>query len=56
MGFFASYILAGYGITVNSEGINELTNKKSIKSEDGKYGRSEFTIREIEVWGITFKE
>jgi hypothetical protein len=56
VGFFANYIVAGYGITENSEGINELTNKKSIKSKNGKVGRSEFTITEIEVWGVTFKE
>jgi hypothetical protein len=39
----------GYKIPVNSEGINMLTSKKS---EDGRYFY--FTIREIEVWGLTF--
>jgi hypothetical protein len=40
LGFVASYIIAGYGITENSENINELTNKKSIKDHDGYYGNS----------------
>jgi hypothetical protein len=37
---------------VNSEGINMLTNKKLKKDEN----YSEFTITEIEVWGVTFIE
>jgi hypothetical protein len=40
---------------VNDEGINMLTNKKSVKNEYG-YEKSEFTIKEIEVWGVTFLE
>ncbi len=36
---------SAYLIPENSEGINMLTNKKS----------GPFTIREIEVWGVTFK-
>jgi hypothetical protein len=42
---------SGYKIPVNSEGINMLTNKKSVN----EYGweKSHFTIREIEVWGVT---
>jgi hypothetical protein len=40
---------------VNNEGINMLTNKKSLKDEDGDE-KSEFTIKEIEVWGVTFLE
>ena len=43
----------GYRIPVNSEGINMLTNIKSIKNEYG-HEKSYFTIREIEVWGVTF--
>jgi hypothetical protein len=52
---YACYSVAnqsGYKIPVNSEGINMLTIKKSI--EDDQF--CEFTIREIEVWGITFLE
>ena len=41
----------GYKIPVNSEGINMLTIKKSVK--DGSFVESRFTIREIEVWGVT---
>ncbi len=37
----------GYKIPVNSEGIIMLTN---TKSDDGE---CDFTIREIEVWGVT---
>ncbi len=36
----------GYKIPENSDGINMLTNKKP----------GLFTIREIEVWGVTFKD
>ncbi len=43
----------GYKIPVNSESINMLTNKKSVKDKGG-WERSGFTIREIEVWGVTF--
>ena len=43
--------LGAYKIPVNSEGINMLTNKKSVK--EGGYEISYFTIREIEVWGVT---
>jgi hypothetical protein len=32
-----------------------LTNKKSIKDTRG-FEKSEFSIREIEVWGVTFSE
>jgi hypothetical protein len=44
-----------YKIPVNTDGINMLTNKKSLKNEKG-YEESEFTIKEIEVWGVTFLE
>jgi hypothetical protein len=40
---------------VNDEGINMLTNKKSLKNEYGNE-ESKFTIKEIEVWGVTFLE
>ena len=43
-----------YNIPVNSEGINMLTNKKTIKREDAD-DNCLFTIKEIEVWGVTFK-
>jgi hypothetical protein len=43
----------GYKISVNSEGINMLTNNKSVKEKDGDE-LCKFTIREIEVWGVTF--
>ena len=44
-----------YEIPVNVEGINMLTNKKS--SKDIFYQEeSTFQIREIEVWGVKFKE
>jgi hypothetical protein len=43
---------SGYKIPVNSEGIHMLTNKKLKKDEED----SEFTITEIEVWGVTFIE
>ena len=43
----------GYKIPVNSEGINMLTNKKSVKDKYG-WERFYFTISEIEVWGVTF--
>ena len=41
---------------MNDEGINMLTNTKSLKDgyEDDEEG--EFTIKEIEVWGVTFLE
>jgi hypothetical protein len=45
----------GFKIPVNDEAINMLTNTKSSKDEDGNE-ESEFQIREIEVWGVTFKE
>jgi len=41
----------GYKIPVDSEGINMLTNKKSVNDI---FERSYFTIREIEVWGVNF--
>jgi hypothetical protein len=44
-----------YKIPVNDEGINMLTNKKSLKGLDGEE-ESKFTIKEIEVWGVTFLE
>jgi hypothetical protein len=40
---------------VNNEGINMLTNKKTIKNDDNDE-ESEFLIREIEVWGVKFKD
>jgi hypothetical protein len=40
---------------VNDEGINMLTNKKSSKDKDG-VEECYFTIKEIEVWGVTFLE
>ena len=40
-----------YKIPVNDEGINMLTNKKKTENN-----RCEFTITEIEVWGVTFLE
>jgi hypothetical protein len=41
---------------VNDVGINMLTNKKySSKDKDGDE-KCHFTIKEIEVWGVTFKE
>ena len=48
---FSNANLSGYKIPVNSEGINMLTNKKSANHI---IERSKFTIREIEVWGLTF--
>jgi hypothetical protein len=42
----------GYKIQKDSKGINMLTNKKSVKTEDD-WERSRFTITEIEVWGVT---
>ena len=42
----------GYKIPVNDEGINMLTNKKT----NGMLNQCEFKIREIEVWGVMFKE
>ena len=47
---------------MNSEGINMLTNKKSISEKWVRFGKLEnadtsyFTITEIELWGVTFKE
>ena len=40
---------SGYKIPLNSEGINMLTNQKCNEL-------SEFTISEIEVWGVSFNE
>jgi hypothetical protein len=40
-----------YFIPQNSEGINELTNQKC-----NELGLCTFTITEIEVWGVKFKE
>jgi hypothetical protein len=45
----------GYKIPVNDVGINMLTNKKSVKKGNNRE-ESEFKIREIEVWGVTFKD
>ncbi len=45
----------GYKIPVNSEGINMLTNKKFVKNKHGSE-ICKFTIREIEVWGVKFKD
>ena len=44
--------IIGYGIPRNSEGINMLTNQK-CRLYDSK---CMFTISEIEVWGVTFKD
>jgi DNA modification methylase len=44
----------GFKIPVNDEGINMLTNKKSLKNKVGNE-ECHFTIKEIEVWGVTFK-
>ncbi len=42
-----------YSIPRNSEGTNMLTNQKC----NGLMGKEcEFTISEIEVWGVTFKD
>jgi len=38
---------------VNTEGINMLTNKESVKDVNGDE-RCKFKIREIEVWGVAF--
>jgi hypothetical protein len=43
----------GYSIPMNSDGINMLTNKK-CSDEEGSGRSSDFTISEIEVWGISF--
>ncbi len=43
-----------YNIPRNSEGINMLTNQKCNGVLDDK--ECEFTISEIEVWGVTFKD
>ena len=42
-----------YSIPRNSEGINMLTNQKS-KGLDSDW--CQFTISEIEVWGVSFNE
>jgi hypothetical protein len=41
-----------YKISENNEGINMLTNKKTNEM----LNQCKFTIREIEVWGVMFKE
>jgi hypothetical protein len=41
-----------YRIPLNSEGINMLTNMKNIFDKN----RCDFTITELEVWGVSFKE
>ena len=41
-----------YNIPRNSEGVNMLTNQKSNYRFD--LNLFEFTIKEIEVWGVTF--
>jgi hypothetical protein len=46
---------SAYKIPVNDVGINMLTNKKSSKDVNNKE-ESRFQIREIEVWGVSFKE
>jgi hypothetical protein len=33
-----------------------LTNKMSVKDSNDYYEKSKFKIKEIEVWGVTFKE
>jgi hypothetical protein len=48
---------SGYNIPRNSEGINMLTNQKC--NDGGLYTDKwypEFTISEIEVWGVSFNE
>jgi hypothetical protein len=45
---------SGYKIPKNSEGINMLTNKKSVKQ--GYNDICYFTISSIEVWGVRFKD
>ena len=40
-----------YNIPSNSEGINMLTNMKRFG-----FDKSEFTITELEVWGVSFKD
>ena len=42
-----------YGIEIDSEGNNMLTNKQCQKIKNG-FGISKFTISEIEVWELTF--
>jgi hypothetical protein len=49
--FFSMANNVAYKIPENSEGINMLTNKKSTGDN-----RCDFTITEIEVWGVTFLE
>jgi hypothetical protein len=43
-----------YNIPRNSEGINMLTNQKCNSGLNDR--KCEFTISEIEVWGVTFKD
>ncbi len=45
---------SGYSIPRNSEGINMLTNQKCNGQFEGR--ACDFTISEIEVWGVTFKD
>ena len=45
---------SGYNIPVDSEGINMLTNLK-YNNELSK-NHCWFTVSELEVWGVTFKE
>jgi hypothetical protein len=42
-----------YNIPSNSEGINMLTNQKC---DDKLHNLCDFTITEIEVWGVNFNE
>jgi hypothetical protein len=49
--FFSRANNVAYKIPENSEGINMLTNKKSNENN-----HCDFTITEIEVWGVTFLE
>lgn len=51
-GCWSRSIENGYNIPTNSEGINMLTN---LKCEDGDKYLSKFTISEIEVWRVSFK-
>ncbi len=41
---------------MNSDGINMLTNKKSVKIDYLDLEKFRFTIREMEVWGVKFKD
>jgi hypothetical protein len=48
--------MSGYRIPHNSEGINLLTNQKRLRIGKEDTDTCWFTITEIEVWGVRFKE